>query len=151
MDSRAFQIALVLPTCAILIVLEKCVFLKIVLETMLLSRTKIYYNNSTADCALTILHIMASLVPFLPEEWLNDLPITLTNMMTSVSSSLHGSILNVICGYLLPLLLGELSFAAVPISFLLELFNLCFVPILFLTSGGFLYSSPMFFLSVCDA
>ncbi|XP_046839871.1 protein unc-79 homolog isoform X2 [Xenia sp. Carnegie-2017] len=61
------------------------------------------------DCALTILHIMASLVPFLPEEWLNDLPITLTNMMTSVSSSLHGSIVNVICGYLLPLLLGNFS------------------------------------------
>ncbi|CAB4019239.1 Hypothetical predicted protein [Paramuricea clavata] len=59
------------------------------------------------DCGLTILHIMVSLVPFLPENWLNDLPITLTTMMTSVSSSLHGYIMNILCGYLLPLLLDE--------------------------------------------
>jgi hypothetical protein len=59
---------------------------------------------------------MVSLVPFLPENWLNDLPITLTTMMTSVSSSLHGYIMNILCGYLLPLLLGKKQFKVQPIE-----------------------------------
>ncbi|XP_048586447.1 protein unc-79 homolog isoform X2 [Nematostella vectensis] len=55
--------------------------------------------------AKSILSIMASLIPFLPKDQLNSLPLTLAINLATWPETMHFMILNLLCGYVMPTVL----------------------------------------------
>ena len=55
-----------------------------------------------------ILRTLASIVPFLPQKALSSLPSKIAASLVNLPPTTHSKAINLICDYLLPLLLGKL-------------------------------------------
>ena len=66
----------------------------------------LFFNYHLAF-AESVLSIVASLVTFLPKNQLDSLPMTLAMVLTMWPPEIHYCIINLFCGYILPVLLGK--------------------------------------------
>ena len=57
--------------------------------------------------AESVLSIVASLLPLLPKDQLDSLPMRLAMVLTVWPAEIHHYIINLFCGYILPVLLGN--------------------------------------------